>query len=106
MLPTSILQTDKIDNCKCGSSSNSVSNRQLDLFGSKPERQRVRPDKSSRDAEDRQIVIITLWYLVLMLLPAFSMMIYLIFNPDAFMYDVTPQIDFSNWQPGQRPEYR
>lgn len=53
--------------------------------------------------EVRYITTMIAIMIFVLVLPALLMMAYLIFNPDAFTYDITPQKDFSSWSPGKLP---
>lgn len=50
--------------------------------------------------EDRQILVLISIILLSFVLPAVLTLVYLLFNPDAFMLDITPNYDFSYWQYG------
>ena len=51
--------------------------------------------------EDSYIFRLLILMLVALVLPGLLGMVYLILNPDAFMYDITPNRDFSSWYPGK-----
>ena len=53
--------------------------------------------------EERYLIKLIVWFFVVFVLPAMLTLLYIIANPDAFMIDVTPTIDFSSWQPTARP---
>lgn len=39
--------------------------------------------------------------LLMLVLPAVLMLLYIVFNPEAFQYDITPKQDFSRWESGK-----
>ena len=59
-------------------------------------------DDSLRD-EETYIFKLLAWFFVLLILPAILTLLYIAVNPDAFMIEITPNTDFSTWQPGQWP---
>lgn len=54
-------------------------------------------------AEETYMIRLIAWYFVILILPAILTLFYITLNPDAFMIDITSKIDFSTWQPGQKP---
>lgn len=57
---------------------------------------------SINEEEAYLIKMLTMMFVVLVL-PALLTLLYIIVTPDAFMIDITPKVDFSNWTLGQRP---
>nr|WP_143548253.1 hypothetical protein [Rhodopirellula sp. SM50] len=53
--------------------------------------------------EEACILKLIAWFVVLLILPAILTLLYVSLNPDAFMINIAPEIDFSTWRPGQRP---
>lgn len=51
--------------------------------------------------EDRHIIGLLMLLLAITVVPAIILAVYIIFNPDSFQYDITPQKDFSTWHPGK-----
>jgi hypothetical protein len=58
-------------------------------------------EHDTHETEDRSILYLSVLMFLIMVLPAFVLIAYLIMNPDAFMFEITPQRDFSSWVPGQ-----
>ncbi len=57
----------------------------------------------SDSAEEMYNIKLIACFFGLIILPAILMLLYIALNPQAFTTDITPKIDFSTWQPGQRP---
>ncbi|WP_168567083.1 hypothetical protein [Crateriforma spongiae] len=55
----------------------------------------------SSDTEARHLLGMFLLMFALMVLPALLLIVYLVMNPDAFMYEIAPQRDLSSWHPGK-----
>jgi hypothetical protein len=51
-------------------------------------------------SEDREILVLISAILLVFVLPAVLTLVYLVFNPDALMFEITPKYDFSLWQLG------
>ncbi|QEG41837.1 hypothetical protein UC8_38650 [Roseimaritima ulvae] len=63
----------------------------------------LQPRHDSRRDEKRYLSRLVAWVFALLVVPAILTMLYIALNPDAFTIDITPTIDFTTWQPGQRP---
>lgn len=64
----------------------------------------VHPSEIGDYNEEREITLMLLSMVLVLVVPAMLMMVYFIINPNAFMIDITPKYDISNWQLGQRPQ--
>ena len=61
----------------------------------------VQPSRTDDYNEERDILFLVSMMLLVLVVPAVLMLTYIIFNPEAFMYDITPKYDFSSWQLGE-----
>jgi hypothetical protein len=56
----------------------------------------IQPSRTDDYDEEREIRFLVSMMLLALVVPAVLMLTYIIFNPDAFMYDITPKYDFSS----------
>lgn len=61
-----------------------------------PTTKTIQPSRTDDYDEERKILFLVSMMILVLVVPAVLMLIYIIFNPDAFMYDITPKYDFSS----------